>query len=165
MVEVCLGLGSNLGDREGNLQEALWRLGSGVRVTAVSSFYETEPLGYTEQPRFVNAVCRGQTDLEPLALLALLKAIEREMGRQPSLPNGPRLIDIDLLFYGEEMLESPELTIPHPRLTQRAFVLVPLAEIAPHWQHPDTGKTIAELAASVGRAGVRALERTEGRDV
>ena len=162
MARVYLGLGSNLGDREENLREALLRLGPEVEVQAVSSFYETDPVGYLDQPCFVNAVCVGETDLALGELLATAKSVEAKMGRQPSFANGPRLIDIDILSYDDEVLATGELTIPHPRLAERAFVLVPLAEIAPGWRHPISGKTAAELAAAVSREGVRPLAEARG---
>lgn len=162
MAEVFLGLGSNLGDREGNLRGALRRLEVGVAIGAVSSFYETDPVGYLDQPVFVNAVCRGETTLAPRELLGLAKSIEAQMGREPTFPDGPRLIDIDILSYGSEVLDTAELTIPHPRIAERAFVLVPLSEIAPNWRHPVLGKTAGELAAAVGHKGVRLLARAGG---
>ncbi|MDP2726216.1 MAG: 2-amino-4-hydroxy-6-hydroxymethyldihydropteridine diphosphokinase [Dehalococcoidia bacterium] len=157
MVEVLLGLGTNLGDREGNLLEALRRLGASVLFKAVSSLYETDPVGYLDQPTFVNAVCLGETSLSPEELLGLVKSIEAQMGRKPTFRDGPRLIDIDILSYGSQVIDTAELTIPHLRMAERAFVLVPLAEIAPKWRHPVLRKTAAELAAAVGHDGVRLL--------
>ena len=129
MVTAYLGLGSNLGDRERNLAKALRRLGQRMTVEQVSSIYETEPMGYREQPWFLNAVCRLSTELDPFSLLRLVKEIEVELGRAPSFANAPRVIDIDILFYGDEVVAAESLTIPHPRLAQRLFVLVPLAEM------------------------------------
>ena len=146
MAIVYLGLGSNLGDREANLSQALRLLGQrGVWVDRVSSIYETEPVGYLEQPRFLNAVCRVSTELGPEELLSLAKEVEGLLGRRPSFPNAPRPIDVDILFYEDLVMESPELTIPHPRLAERAFVLVPLAEIAPDLVHPALGIEVREL--------------------
>lgn len=162
MVRVLLSLGSNLGDREGNLREALRLLQRGLETDAVSSFYETDPVGYRDQPAFVNAVCLGQTALAPEELLSLARSVEAQMGREPSFPNGPRLIDIDILAYGTAVLDTPDLTIPHPRMAERAFILVPLAEMAPGWRHPTLGKTAGELAAAVGRGGVRLLAKAGG---
>lgn len=158
MAGVYLGLGSNLGERGQNLREALRLLGNDVGIEAVSSFYETDPVGYLDQPDFVNAVCYGNTDLDPREMLDLAMSIESQMGRQPSFPNGPRLIDIDILAYGGLVLCTPELTIPHPRLAERAFVLAPLAEIAPDWVHPVLGKTARELASAIGYDGVKKLK-------
>jgi 2-amino-4-hydroxy-6-hydroxymethyldihydropteridine diphosphokinase len=156
---VYLGLGSNLGDRLAILQAALARLAAQVTVEAVSSFYDTEPVGYAAQPRFLNAVCRGTTALEPEALLAFVKGIEAALGRQPSARFGPRLIDIDILLYDDLVLDTPTLTLPHPRLAERAFVLRPLAELAPELVHPVLGKSVAALAAAVGgKEGVVRLE-------
>jgi len=148
MVTVYFGLGSNLGDRQYNLDRALDFLPQRLRVEKVSSVYDTEPLGNTNQPRFLNRVCQVSTGLEPLALLTLIKGIESKMGRLPHTSNLPRPIDIDILFYGDQVIENPKLVIPHPRLTERAFVLIPLAEIAPDLVHPVTGKTINELMKS-----------------
>lgn len=145
MSEVYLGLGSNLGDREGTLRFALERLTAFVRLERVSDLYETEPVGLADQPLFLNAACVGQTDLEPLALLHACKELETALGRQPGLRFGPRLIDIDLLAYDEVVMETPELTLPHPGLLERGFVLAPLMDIARDWQHPVLGRTAKEL--------------------
>lgn len=153
---VYLGLGSNLGERAHNIEAAISHLREKVAVDAISSLYETEPVGYAAQPRFLNAVCAGTTELSPEALLALVKDIEAQMGRKPTFRYGPRLIDIDILFYDGLILETPALTIPHPRLRERAFVLVPLLELAPQLRHPVFSKTIAQMAAEVdGKEGVQ----------
>lgn len=145
-----IGLGSNLGERERHLEAALDRLraSDGVRVLAVSSIRETEPVGYVEQGRFLNAAVKVETTLAPSDLLALLLAIERELGRVRDGPRfGPRTLDLDLLLYGDERLEGPDLTLPHPRLAERAFVLEPLAELEPGLEIPGHGPVETLLAA------------------
>lgn len=148
MVTIYLGLGSNLGDRAQNIHEALQRLKKTIRLVQISSLYETEPVGPAAQPWFLNLVCRGETDLAPEALLHLVKRIEREMGRKKGLRFGPRLIDIDILFYDDLVISTPQLEIPHPRLHERGFTLVPLCEMAPELVHPLLGMTIRELQDS-----------------
>jgi 2-amino-4-hydroxy-6-hydroxymethyldihydropteridine diphosphokinase len=143
-----LGLGSNMGAREENLERALFLLSQRMRLGKVSSIFDTEPIGNTNQPRFLNLVCQVYTRLAPEGLLALAKGIESKLGRAGK-SNEPRPIDIDILFYDEKVISTPELVIPHPRITERAFVLVPLAEIAPDLVHPVSGKTIKELRQAV----------------
>ena len=147
-VTVYLGLGSNLGDRQANLDRALEFLSQRLRMGKVSSIYDTEPLGDSSQPRFLNMVCQAFTRLEPAALLALAKGIERKLGRVGK-SGTPRTIDIDILLYDDQVIDTPELVIPHPRMTERAFVLVPLVEIAPGLRHPANGKTVKELLGEV----------------
>jgi 2-amino-4-hydroxy-6-hydroxymethyldihydropteridine diphosphokinase len=148
-VAVYLGLGSNMGKRQDNLDKALDLLSQRLRVEQVSSIYDTEPVGNTNQPRFLNLVCQVHTRLAPRELLTLAKGIELKLGRAPGTSNAPRPIDIDILFYGDQVIETPELVIPHPRLAERAFVLVPLDEIAPDLVHPVSSKTIRELLQGV----------------
>jgi 2-amino-4-hydroxy-6-hydroxymethyldihydropteridine diphosphokinase len=157
-VDVYLALGSNLGDREDNLQEALHLLSDRLRVVKTSQVYETDPEGGEKQPRYLNQTAHVLTTLPPPALLALVKGFELKMGR--TSPSGaPRTIDIDILLYGDQVIISPELTIPHPRLTKRAFVLVPLADIAPDTEHPVEHKTIRQLLSELkDKSGVVRLK-------
>jgi 2-amino-4-hydroxy-6-hydroxymethyldihydropteridine diphosphokinase len=151
----AIALGSNLesrfGDREANLREAVRRIGDwggGLgEVRAVSPFYDTEPVGYLEQPRFLNAALVLETELKPAALMQRLLSIERTMGRERlgAIAKGPRVIDLDLLLYGDWVLWAEDLILPHPRMEERRFVLEPLAEIAPEWVHPVLGVTVREM--------------------
>jgi 2-amino-4-hydroxy-6-hydroxymethyldihydropteridine diphosphokinase len=145
MATVYLGLGSNLGNRARNIYRALRLLGSAVRLGRISSLYETEPVGLAEQPWFLNLVCCGETELSPEALLDLAKTIERRLGREKGVRFGPRLIDIDILLYADLVLSTPHLEIPHPRLHQRAFVLIPLSEVAPGLIHPVLNRSVERL--------------------
>ena len=145
---VYLGLGSNLGNRQDNLDMALKLLGQRMRIGKVSSIYDTEPLGNTGQPRFLNIACQVYTRLSPEGLLTLAKGIENKMGRH-GRSGEPRPIDIDILLYGDTVMETPTLTIPHPKMGERSFVLVPLAEIAPDAVHPVTKQTVREMGEAV----------------
>ena len=157
-VAIYLALGSNLGDRMGNLTSAVERLSQKMTIKKVSSVYETEPVYYEEQPLYFNAVLSAVTELEPFALLRFVKSIESDLGRQPSFRNAPRLIDIDILFYGDLVVQTEELTIPHPGIVERAFVLAPLAEIAPELIHPVIHEKVEDLLAMVnGLGGVRKM--------
>lgn len=145
MATIYLGLGSNLGNRARNVYQALRRLRSHVRLDRISSLYETEPVGLTDQPWFLNLVCRGQTALPADALLVAVKGIERDMGRKEGIRFGPRVIDIDILFYDDLVMRTERLEIPHPRLHERGFVLIPLMELAPNLVHPVLGDNVREL--------------------
>jgi 2-amino-4-hydroxy-6-hydroxymethyldihydropteridine diphosphokinase len=142
---VYLSLGSNLGDRAANLRKALTELEPRVRIVLVSSMYETEPVGVTTQPTFLNIAAEAETDLEPHELLRRVKDVERRVGRRKTYRWGPRVVDIDILLYGDRIVESRELTVPHRELPNRAFVLVPLAEIAPDLIHPTLHETVSAL--------------------
>lgn len=142
---VYLSLGANVGDRTSYIREAITRLGSVGRVVAVSSFYETEPVEFTDQAWFLNLAVALETTEMPNPLMAALLSIEREMGRQRTQEKGPRTVDIDILLFGDTTMDSRELTIPHPAMQHRRFVLEPLAEIASEARHPVVGKTVREL--------------------
>ena len=162
MATAYLGLGANLGDRAGTLRGAIEELASVGDVLAVSSLHETDPVGYVDQPAFLNGCVVLQTKLSPESLLDLLKEMEGRAGRVESFRNAPRPLDIDILFYLEDdgehvVMEFERLTIPHPRMHERGFVLVPLGEIAPDVVHPVLGRTVGELRNSVGDEGVRPL--------
>jgi len=155
---VYLGLGSNLGNRAGNLRMALRYLIPLARVEQVSSLYETAAVGVEGQPPFYNAVCRIATGLSPDGLLRLLKRIEFEIGRRPGPRWGPRPIDLDILLYGDRVVRREDLVIPHPLLAERPFVLVPLAELSPDLAHPLLRKSVAELLSALADTGVKRIE-------
>ena len=148
-VTAYLGLGSNMGKRQGNLDMALEMLAHRLSVERVSSIYDTEPIDNTEQPRFLNMVLQVKTRLAPTELATLAQGIELKLGRTPHTHNTPRPIDIDILFYGNQVIKTTKLIIPHPRLTERAFALIPLAEIAPTLVHPVNGKSIRKLLQEI----------------
>jgi 2-amino-4-hydroxy-6-hydroxymethyldihydropteridine diphosphokinase len=157
---VYLSLGSNLGDREENLRAAIAALeDAGVRVTRVSPFYETEPVDFLEQAWFLNCAVEGETEVAAMELLRALRGIELRMGSKKLVAKGPRLIDMDILLYGAETIDTPELQVPHPRMHLRRFVLVPLAEIAAEAGHPSLKKTMKELLEETpDRSSVRRFD-------
>ncbi len=137
MATVYLALGTNVGDREENLRRAITLLDdSGIDIKSLSALYETEPVDYLDQSWFLNAVLEAETTLEPLALLKVMRGIEQAMGSKKAFAKGPRLIDLDILLYGNQTIKTTELQVPHPRMLDRKFVLVPLVEIAPNFRHP-----------------------------
>jgi len=146
---VAIALGSNLGDRDARLREALALLGSSIWELRASAFHDTEPVGVGPQPPFLNAAAVGQTTLTARELLSLLLDLERQLGRERPYPGAPRTIDLDLILFGGAVIDEPGLIVPHPRFRERRFVLEPLAEIAPDWVDPVTGRTVRELASAV----------------
>jgi 2-amino-4-hydroxy-6-hydroxymethyldihydropteridine diphosphokinase len=155
MSTVFIALGSNLGDRAANLRAALEAFEPDVHILAESGIYETPPWGYSDQPAFLNMVVKAGTRLAPQPLLDFLKGLESRLGRQESFRYGPRSIDLDILFYDDLVLDEPQLSIPHPRLHERGFVLVPLAELAADLRHPVLQKSIAELLAEADASEIR----------
>ncbi len=152
--DVYIALGTNLGDREANLRSAISALQQEVVVLAESKIYETEPFGYLDQTDFLNQVIKIRTDLPPEELLTFMKKLEVEMGRIPTFRDGPRKIDLDILFYGDMILDLPHLVIPHPRLHERAFVLIPLADVAPNLLHPFLDQTVVALLGKISAEGI-----------
>ena len=152
---VYLGLGSNIGDRERNLQRALENLASpDLRIIRVSPVYDTEPVEFTQQNWFLNQVAEAETELFPMQLLGRLARVERELGRVRGIPKGPRAIDIDILFFGRAVVRTSKLEIPHPAIAERRFVLVPLADLAPDLRHPMLRKTVREMLEAAPAAKV-----------
>jgi 2-amino-4-hydroxy-6-hydroxymethyldihydropteridine diphosphokinase len=145
LVEACIALGSNVGEREENLRKAIEILKGKMTVVKTSSFYETKPMYVEDQGWFLNCTAKVDTDLKPRELLEFLKKTEKELGRKVVKKNGPRIIDLDILFYGNQIINDNDLQIPHPKIAERLFVLAPLAEIEPNLSHPVYNKTISEL--------------------
>ena len=160
MHTIYLGLGTNLGDRLRNLQKAISSLSPVMSVTAVSPIYQSDPWGVTDQPPFLNLCVEATTNLNPQTLLHYLKNLEAELGRQKTIKWGPRLIDVDILLYDDKIVETDSLTIPHPFMAERAFVIIPLADIAPDLYHPVCHKTIAELKTAVDQSTLHKISDT-----
>lgn len=156
-----LGIGTNLGDRTANLRYAIARMGEVLEITGLSAVYETQPVGYVHQPAFLNLVIRARCALEAGELLAQVKRIERERGRERTFRNAPRTLDIDILLYGDERIEEPGLSIPHPRMTDRGFVLRPLLELAPDLKEPGTGRPYRDYLTHATPGGDRILSGAE----
>jgi 2-amino-4-hydroxy-6-hydroxymethyldihydropteridine diphosphokinase len=152
---IYLSLGSNLGERAANLKQAIASLAPQLRVTKKSSVYETPPWGYTEQESFLNQAVKATTSLEPEPLLKHLKRLEVSLGRKATFRYGPRLIDIDILFYDDLILDTPSLKLPHPNLHERGFVLLPMMDIAPDLVHPVKKKSIREMVAFCDMNGIK----------
>ncbi len=149
MTTVYLALGSNVGDSRGHIKRAIELLGASIRDIRQAPVYRSKPVGHADQPDFLNTVVGGRTDLAPEELLAFLKGVEAKVGRTPTFTNGPREIDIDIIFYDDLHLETPRLTIPHPAFRGRDFVLRPLADLNPNLIDPATGRTVTQLLGSI----------------
>ena len=153
---VYLALGSNLGDREANLRLAIRALArTSIEIVRASSIYETAPMLFEDQPWFLNQVVEAKTSLFPRQLLHCAQEVERQLGRKRTIANGPRIIDIDILLYGRTVMTSDELTLPHPRMAERRFVLEPLAELAPRLKHPVLKRSMSELLAGTKSQNVK----------
>ena len=161
---IHIALGSNLGDRQANLARAVELMDELVEISAASSIYETQPWGVVDQPRFLNQVVRGTTSLAPMNLLYELKAIERLMGLRETVRYGPRIIDLDILLYGERVIHYNRLQVPHPRILERAFVLVPLAEISPGIVIPGSQLPVESLLQQIDQTGIEQFSANEGGD-
>ncbi len=160
MEDVFIGAGSNLGDRRENLKHAIEELKKyNTQVIKVSPIYETEPWGVKEQPPFLNLVLLCRTVLEPPELLECLKSIEKSVGRKDTFHWGPRIVDLDIIFYGKRIINEPGLTVPHPYLRERAFVLKPLSDIAPDFKDPLTGMKVIELLARISQKGITRIAK------
>lgn len=159
--QIYIAFGTNIGDRMDNLRRAHQALAGEVKILQYSPVYETPPWGILDQPAFFNQVASGETELSPSELIAFLKHLEKDLGRQPGIRYGPRLIDLDLLFYDDLVLESPNLTIPHPRMEGRGFVLLPLADLAPDLVHPVLKKAVRELLADCDLTGILPVQVDE----
>lgn len=150
--KVAIALGSNLGERESNIQSAIEHLKEGLLESIqISSLIETEPWGIKEQPKFLNGVVTGFTNENPVGILTFIKKLEKKLGRTKAIKNGPRIIDLDLICFGEENYESLELEVPHPRMAERDFVLIPLFEVWPDWIHPKLKKNVGQLLKMVNQ--------------
>jgi 2-amino-4-hydroxy-6-hydroxymethyldihydropteridine diphosphokinase len=149
MVEAYIALGSNVGDREANIKKAFDALKERIKIVKSSSLYETKPMYIEDQGWFLNCTAKVETDLAPEELLKFLKSIEQKLGRKTLLRNGPRIIDLDIIFYGGQILKENDLQVPHPKIGERPFVLVPLAEIAPNFIHPVNKKTIVDILSEL----------------
>ncbi len=150
MADVFIALGTNLGDKKANLAGAVAALGEHVQITAQSRLYETAPMYETEQPSFLNMAVRGDTSISPDELLTFLKRLEGELGREPTYRNGPRMIDLDILYFGNILLDDDHLQIPHLRIAERSFVLCPLADLSKNFFDVRSGKTIANMLKDLG---------------
>jgi 2-amino-4-hydroxy-6-hydroxymethyldihydropteridine diphosphokinase len=167
MKTIYLGLGSNIGNREAHLRSAIERLSAAdLRILRVSPVYETEPVDYTDQRWFLNLVVEAETEIFPMRLLSRIARIERALGRARTIPKGPRTIDIDILLYGNAVVHTTSLEIPHPGIAERRFVLAPLADLAPDLRHPVTRRTIREMLDAAPAQAVRTVSRRypDGRD-